>query len=816
MSLELTIKVTLILLAVALAGVLLRRSSAAVRHLLQVSGLVAVLVLPLAVAVLPAWELPVLEPPPVPVADSDARPLPASDSVPAHVSRPQPVGGSTTVHRGGGAESGAAGPVRTERATVLAALEGFGRALLAWAPWLWALGTFALLARLGAAWLRMTRLAIDATPLDCPATWRLIEACRRRLGIRVEPRVLASRSVSVPMLWGFRRPTLLLPEAAVTWPASRLRIVLLHELAHLRRLDGLALLVGRLAAAAWWFHPLVWVVERRARRDCERACDDVVLNCGERPSTYAGHLVEIAGELPAPKTAPAGSLALTGPGPLETRVMSILHPRTRRGLSPRFALVLLFVATLGLVSVSSAHLVERVADRPEKTERVAVSARAETRPVSVADRTTANLRGKLAEPRPAAQSRAVAAPAVRRQERAEAGIMLAHDDHGNEEGARAFKQAYSLHSEESFAEAIAGFEEAAAAGYRVGTSLYNAACGYARLGRTSEAVATLERSLDAGFNSYDLFYHDSDLDPIRRDTAFRQLLDALPEAHGDHRSVDRYEEAAEMYEYLLDEGSTDGHAWYMTGSTLLSLRDFDRAIDALGRAADHLGDRNQNALYNLACAHSLNGDSSPALDYLERAVLTGFDSEERFRNDSDLDNIRGESRFGEIEELHDTLSLDRFRKWGMGESEYSTRRWAPAVDEFNEFVSRNPDVGRAWYDLGWALHFSRRHDEARSAFEKQLDLGYRTDIATYNIACTYAMEGRSDDALTWLERAVDTEQVSAHQLLNDDDLKSLRDDARFEALVERASEYHDDHERIHKYKIRKVKTKDKEKGATLF
>ena len=60
MTLELTIKVTLILLAVSAGAFLLRRSSAATRHLLQTGALSAVLVLPLAVVALPSWELPLL------------------------------------------------------------------------------------------------------------------------------------------------------------------------------------------------------------------------------------------------------------------------------------------------------------------------------------------------------------------------------------------------------------------------------------------------------------------------------------------------------------------------------------------------------------------------------------------------------------------------------------------------------------------------------------------------------------------------------------------------------------------------------------
>ena len=51
------------------------------------------------------------------------------------------------------------------------------------------------------------------------------------------------------------------------------------------------------------------------------------------------------------------------------------------------------------------------------------------------------------------------------------------------------------------------------------------------------------------------------------------------------------------------------------GSALLYLRDFERGIDALERAAEN-SESKANAYYNLACAYSLNGDSRQALDQL--------------------------------------------------------------------------------------------------------------------------------------------------------------------------------------------------------
>jgi tetratricopeptide (TPR) repeat protein len=454
---------------------------------------------------------------------------------------------------------------------------------------------------------------------------------------------------------------------------------------------------------------------------------------------------------------------------LEVRVKSILHPGLRRGLSRRGAVALLSIFLIGLVSIASGKLGMRAAE-PQQEPSPDVMVGVETSPEPDV------LVGTKAQPRPD-------------------DVMLV-DGKGNPEGERAFKKAYELHKQERFEEAAAAFLEAADVGFRPGTARYNAACCYARLGLTADAVHLIEQAFEEDFDNYDLLMKDSDLDPIRREPAFQQMMEQMRDQgrlHGD--SGDRYQVAMEMYEELGDESSTNGKAWYKVGSALLGFREYDRGIDALDRAVEHLGDGNSGALYNLACAYSLKGEARPALDYLERAVLAGFDSEERFRNDSDLDNIRDNERFADISALHDTLSLDRYRdKKDWSGSDYSAQRWAPAVEELTEFTERNPDVGRGWYGLGLALHYSGRYAEALEAFQKQLDLGYKTSVATYNIACAYAMNNDADAALTWLGRAVDTGDFGSKQIRHDKDLKTLHEDPRFEELIERAAENDKDHE----------------------
>ncbi len=150
--------------------------------------------------------------------------------------------------------------------------------------------------------------------------------------------------------WGFTRAKVLLPADAPQWPADRIRIVLGHELAHVRRRDWIVQVAAELLRSVYWFNPLLWLACRRLRIESEHACDDAVLTLGVEGSDYASELVDLARGFTSdwPRLMPAAAIAR--PSSLERRVRAMLNVHLDRDPITRTASIAAAVV-LGVVTV---------------------------------------------------------------------------------------------------------------------------------------------------------------------------------------------------------------------------------------------------------------------------------------------------------------------------------------------------------------------------------------------------------------------------------------------------------------------------------
>jgi len=151
------------------------------------------------------------------------------------------------------------------------------------------------------------------------------------------------------MTWGVLKARVSLPSDSDSWGDERLRAVLLHELAHVKRCDSLMHLLVQITCTLHWFNPLVWIAAWRIRVERERACDDVVLNNGMKPSDYAEHLLGIATGYVGRQFAGLSAVAMARKARLEGRLLSMLDGKLSRRELSLGAVTFSFLVTVAIV-----------------------------------------------------------------------------------------------------------------------------------------------------------------------------------------------------------------------------------------------------------------------------------------------------------------------------------------------------------------------------------------------------------------------------------------------------------------------------------
>jgi len=162
--------------------------------------------------------------------------------------------------------------------------------------------------------------------------------------------------VAVPLACGAFRPLILLPESAGGWDEMRLRAVLLHERAHVRRHDCLAKHLAQWSRALLWWHPLAWIVAAWMDREQELACDAAVLASGIPADDYANVLLDAARECSSPLLL---GCAMNGAQALRTRLASLFNRPTRSSRRLRFVTPAILLA-LTLAAPSFAEKIYKI------------------------------------------------------------------------------------------------------------------------------------------------------------------------------------------------------------------------------------------------------------------------------------------------------------------------------------------------------------------------------------------------------------------------------------------------------------------------
>ena len=380
--LDITLKSFLILLVVFLCTRLMRRASSAARHLLWSMALAGILLLPVFSSSLPSWNVSfVPDFPSIEKAAPENRfSKPPQTSIKDHSSSPGMASikshknDKNNVFENRNAKKDILGslkkePVDSSRTTVL---KGGINALLI----IWILGVVTLLMRLVAGKMIIWRLAGKSKKITEPSWHILSKSLAEQFQIKRTVGLLQSSRIEMPMTWGLKHPKILLPAKAEFWSSEQRRLVLMHELAHVKRLDSLSQFLSLLSVALLWFNPFMWISYRQFLKEREHACDDYVLKECSQASEYAGFLLNIARSVSSARVLSQATVAMARKKQLEGRLLAILDPNAKRRTLTRFSV--LFAGATVLLMVLPLAALRPLAKGSSPIEMAAVNSERKT------------------------------------------------------------------------------------------------------------------------------------------------------------------------------------------------------------------------------------------------------------------------------------------------------------------------------------------------------------------------------------------------------------------------------------------------------
>lgn len=219
----------------------------------------------------------------------------------------------------------------------------------------WALGALIGLIGLVASLARVRALKRRSSPLDGTLAdelpWLTEVAPGREIYLRL------SYETETPVAIGFRRPVILIPtELATADGLAAIESLILHEHAHLRRNDDWTNLLQRAIERVFWFNPVVWFFGRRIALEREIASDDAVVEKTGEAHAYATSLWKLVREMRMPEHAVVAPGALLTRKQITVRIEQLLDKkRARLHRSPVAALgvALAGVLAVGFVATSA-------------------------------------------------------------------------------------------------------------------------------------------------------------------------------------------------------------------------------------------------------------------------------------------------------------------------------------------------------------------------------------------------------------------------------------------------------------------------------
>ncbi len=249
--------------------------------------------------------------------------------------------------------------------------------------------------------------------------------------------------------------------------------------------------------------------------------------------------------------------------------------------------------------------------------------------------------------------------------------------------------------------------------------------------------------------------------------------------------TERYEQAKNVCDRILSLNPNDSLALNNRGIIYGQLGRYDLALDDLNRVLE-LNSDDANAFYNRGVVYALLKTYKKALADFNRSLKIKPDDLAALTN-------RG-TTYAHLEEYEKALAdFNRLLEIGpnnpavlnnRGNTYKKLERYEEALADYNHSIELRPDDPHTLSNRGGIYAKLERYKEALADYNRSLELSPDDPDTLYNLACLSSLLGKADDALSYLEKAIDKDQKYREMAKTDKDFDNIRDDPRFKKLIE--------------------------------
>ncbi|MFC2168389.1 M56 family metallopeptidase, partial [Acidobacteriota bacterium] len=241
---------------------------------------------------------------------------------------------------------------------------------------IWAAGLLILLARIVIGLFGAFKLTRQGQKISASSWRKLLNHFLESISIKRKIGLFSHKNVNIPLTCGVIKPVVLLPSESKNWTQDQRSSALFHELSHIKRGDFLINILARCSLALYWFNPLSWFAFRMLKKEQEKACDELVLKAGVKPSTYAVNLLSIKNAGQFQWNPPTAALGAVGKSQLNERLIAILKQQLKPkevNMKTKILLSSLIIMSITFIGLARPSQSEAYTDRVLSPENLALS-----------------------------------------------------------------------------------------------------------------------------------------------------------------------------------------------------------------------------------------------------------------------------------------------------------------------------------------------------------------------------------------------------------------------------------------------------------